>query len=1205
MFGAFGVPFYFAALLKLIHDILQFLGPFLLRQLLDFMEQKDADIMVGVYYALGLFVAALLQSYCLRNYFFLCFRTGMRMRSTVVTMVYNKALKLSSTARAKYTTGEITNFMEVDSQRFQDLTSYLQTLWSGPFQIIVCLVMLYWNLGWSFITGFILILIMIPVSKALSKKLKSIQYDLMKAKDKRLQLTGEVVGGIKVIKLQAWERAFLERLTGLRGVEMKILRRYAIWNTFNQCIWNMVPVLVAGGTFATYTLTGGVLTNPIAFTSISLFNLLRFPVTMFPQTMNNISEASNSVDRVQTFLLAEEQKHLHIHPESTEKGIKLEKVHFTWPSPVVKNASSPTPTESFGLSDISLNIPMNFLAGITGAVGCGKSSLINGILGEMEIVGGNIFLGGKVAYVPQTSYILNDTLRNNILFNSPFNQERYDAVIEACALRPDLDILPAGDQTEIGEKGINLSGGQKVRVSLARAVYQDSDIYILDDPLSAVDAHVSKHIFDKCINGILKGKCILLVTHALEYLKYCDSIFVMKDGHIVEQGTWNHLIEESPSVSESQSKGVLKELYDAQLSARAQEAKETTPDHTPVSPTPLKIAEKNKINNRGNETVASSTEAAPGGKLIQKEDRETGSVGWRIYKQYMNASGGVNWFILLVSMFVLSEAARAFGSYWITFWTKNQFNQDHSFYIWIYVALGVLSIIFLCFRSITTFFTGIRGSKSLHYSVLDNILHLPMLFFDTTPQGRIINRFSKDIYIVDSQLPNTISSFFNSLMSVLSTVIIISIATPWFLIVLIFLSIYYFYEQKVFITSSREIKRLDSISRSPIYAHFSETLDGIPVIRAFRMQDYFINNNNKKLDYNQRAYFLQFSANCWLGLRLEFAGTIIVLFSSLLAVLGKATSSDDFVGIAALSISYALSVTQNLNWVVRMAADMETQIVAVERINNYAQLQREAPEHIEGHIPEESWPSRGDITFKNMSMRYRQELEPVLHHINVSIKGEEKVGVVGRTGAGKSSLMLALMRIIELDEGEIDIDNMNISEIGLHDLRSRIAIISQEPVLFSGTIRENIDPFDEYKDSDIWIALERAHMKDVIASSDLGLSSMVEEHGNNYSVGQRQLLCIARALLHHTKIILMDEATASIDVETDLKIQKTMKEEFKDCTVITIAHRIHTIIDSDKVMVLEAGEVKEFEQPALLLEDPNTIFSGLVNEWKQENDKKN
>ncbi|KAK8797050.1 hypothetical protein WA158_004260 [Blastocystis sp. Blastoise] len=577
-----------------------------------------------------------------------------------------------------------------------------------------------------------------------------------------------------------------------------------------------------------YTLTGGVLTNPIAFTSISLFNLLRFPVTMFPQTMNNISEASNSVDRVQTFLLAEEQKHLDIHPESTEKGIKLEKVHFTWPSRVVKNASSPTPTESFGLSDISLNIPMNFLAGITGAVGCGKSSLINGILGEMEIVGGNIFLGGKVAYVPQTSYILNDSLRNNILFNSPFNQERYDAVIEACALRPDLDILPAGDQTEIGEKGINLSGGQKVRVSLARAVYQDSDIYILDDPLSAVDAHVSKHIFEKCINGILKGKCVLLVTHALEYLKYCDSIFVMKDGHIVEQGTWNHLIEESPSVSESQSKGVLKELYDAQLSARAQEAKETTPDHTPVSPTPIKIAEKNKINNRG--TVASSTEAAPGGKLIQKEDRETGSVGWRIYKQYMNASGGVNWFILLVSMFVLSEAARAFGSYWITFWTKNQFNQDHSFYIWIYVALGVLSIIFLCFRSMTTFFTGIRGSKSLHYSVLDNILHLPMLFFDTTPQGRIINRFSKDIYIVDSQLPNTISSFFNSLMSVLSTVIIISIATPWFLIVLIFLSIYYFYEQKVFITSSREIKRLDNPpSVSPSTSSYLDHHSSIPI----------------------------------------------------------------------------------------------------------------------------------------------------------------------------------------------------------------------------------------------------------------------------------------------------------------------------------------------------------------------------------------
>ncbi|KAK8801165.1 hypothetical protein WA158_001935 [Blastocystis sp. Blastoise] len=1202
MYKSYGKPFVFAGFLKLIHDIMQFLGPYLLKFILDFMSDKDADMMEGIWLSIALLVSALVQSYCLRNYFFLCYRTGMRMRSTVVTMVYTKSLKLSTKSRTLYSTGQITNLMEVDSQRFQDLTSYLQTLWSGPFQIIVCLGMLYWIMGLSAITGVILILLMIPLSKWLSKHLALVQNDLMKAKDKRLQLTGEVVGGIKVIKLQAWERAFLERLTGLRGVEMTVLRRYAIWNTFNQCIWNMVPILVAAGTFATYTLTGGVLTNSIAFTANSLFNLLSFPLTMFPETINDISEAANSVQRVQAFLLAEEQEHIHIHPDSTHKGIFLSNANFTWPASNRKENSTPTPSESFGLNDISMEIPMNCLVGVTGPVGSGKSSLINACLGEMEIVGGDIFLGGKVAYVPQTSYILNDTLRNNILFNSPFNQEKYDTVIEACALRPDLDILPAGDQTEIGEKGINLSGGQKVRVSLARAVYQDSDIYILDDPLSAVDAHVSKHIFEKCINGILKGKCILLVTHALEYLKYCDNICVMKNGHIVEHGTWDNLINES-SLSETRAKGLLKELYDAQLSAHTQKAKESTSDNTPTSPTPLLMAEEESKKNHGNQAAAviSNTD----GKLIQKEDRVTGSVGWKVYKQYMNACGGLKWFILLLLLFGFSEGTKAMNSYWITFWDSNAFAQSDYFYLSIYIAIGLVSIIFLCFRYVTIFFTGIRASKSLHYSLLDNILHLPMLFFDTTPQGRIINRFSKDIYTVDQSLPNTIASYFDCLISVICTVIIISVATPWFLIILVLILIYYLYEQKVFINSSREIKRLDSISRSPIYAHFSETLDGIPVIRAFGMQNYFINNNNNKLDYNQRAYFLQFSANCWLGLRLEFAGTLIVFFSSFLAVLGKETGNEQFIGLAALSISYALNVTQTLNWVVRMAADMETQIVSVERINSYAQLPKEAPEHIEGHIPEESWPSRGDITFKNMSMRYRQELEPVLHHINVSIKGEEKVGVVGRTGAGKSSLMLALMRIIELDEGEIDIDNMNISEIGLHDLRSRIAIISQEPVLFSGTIRENIDPFDEYKDSDIWIALERAHMKDVIASSDLGLSSLVEEHGNNYSVGQRQLLCIARALLHHTKIILMDEATASIDVETDLKIQKTMKEEFKDCTVITIAHRIHTIIDSDKVMVLEAGEVKEFEQPALLLEDPNTIFSGLVNKWQSANEQHN
>ena len=813
---------------------------------------------------------------------------------------------------------------------------------------------------------------------------------------------------------------------------------------------------------------------------------------------------------------------------------------------------------------------------------------------------------GSIGYVPQTPFIMNASLRDNILFGSAFDADKYEVgvvawreaqkVLEACCLKPDIAVLPAGDATEIGEKGINLSGGQKTRVSLARAVYQNCDMwgrrggvthsYLLDDPLSAVDAHVGKHIFRECVRGLLRNKCVVLVTHALEYLPVCDRVIVLEKGRVEDAGDF--------AAVSGKKEGVLAGLLAAQKEAKEKEGGDETPsDETPgVELSPL-AEETEKKEEKAEEKKEEK------GKLTTQETRVEGQVRRSVYSLYFASAGGACVVVFVLLAYVLAEVVRAVNNWWVTFWSNDSAGKTATWYLAIYVALGVLTILAAAFSHLLLFLRGLRASTSLHDKLLRGIMRSPMSFFDQTPLGRITNRVSKDVYTVDQTIPSVLDSLLQCLFSVFSTLVIIIVAMPLFVLFLIPLVFYYVYEGRFYVRSSREIKRLDSISRSPIYANFGETLDGTPVIRAYQKQAQFVAKNYALLDRNQRAYFLITSSNCWLGIRLEFVGTVIIGATALLAVVGKNPANVVFTSMAALAISYALDVTQTLNWVVRMATDMETQIVAVERIQEYAELPSEAPAHIAATAPAEAWPAQGDVVIEDLTMRYRPELEPVLKHISLHITPGEKVGVVGRTGAGKSSLVLCLMRIVELEAGRIVIDGVDISTIGLEDLRSKMAIIPQEPLLFSGSVRDNLDPFKQYTDEEIWSSLERARMRQTVAENPAGLEAVVEEHGSNFSVGQRQLLCVARALLRKSKVILMDEATASIDVETDLTIQKTIRSEFKDSTVITIAHRIHTISDSDKVLVLDLGEVKEFDAPGVLLSDKNSLYSQLVEKSKE------
>ena len=870
---------------------------------------------------------------------------------------------------------------------------------------------------------------------------------------------------------------------------------------------------------------------------------------------------------------------------------------FTW-------ARGEPPT----LNGITFSIPEGALVAVVGQVGCGKSSLLSALLAEMDKVEGHVTLKGSVAYVPQQAWIQNDSLRENILFGHPLQENYYKAVMEACALLPDLEILPSGDRTEIGEKGVNLSGGQKQRVSLARAVYSNSDIYLFDDPLSAVDAHVGKHIFEKVVGpmGLLKNKTRILVTHGISYLPQVDVIIVMSGGKISEMGSYQELLDRDGAFAE-----FLRTYANAEQDLASEDdsvsgsGKESKPVENGmlVTDTVGKHLQRHLSNSSSHsgdtsQQHSSIAELQKAGakeetwKLMEADKAQTGQVQLSVYWNYMKAIGLFITF-LSIFLFLCNHVSALASNYWLSLWTDdppvvNGTQANRNFRLSVYGALGILQGAAIFGYSMAVSIGGIFASRRLHLDLLYNVLRSPMSFFERTPSGNLVNRFSKELDTVDSMIPQVIKMFMGSLFSVIGAVIIILLATPIAAVIIPPLGLVYFFVQRFYVASSRQLKRLESVSRSPVYSHFNETLLGVSVIRAFEEQERFIHQSDLKVDENQKAYYPSIVANRWLAVRLECVGNCIVLFAALFAVISRHSLSAGLVG---LSVSYSLQITAYLNWLVRMSSEMETNIVAVERLKEYSETEKEAPWQIQETAPPSTWPHSGRVEFRDYCLRYREDLDLVLKHINVTIEGGEKVGIVGRTGAGKSSLTLGLFRINESAEGEIIIDGVNIAKIGLHNLRFKITIIPQDPVLFSGSLRMNLDPFSQYSDEEVWMALELAHLKGFVSALPDKLNHECAEGGENLSVGQRQLVCLARALLRKTKILVLDEATAAVDLETDNLIQSTIRTQFEDCTVLTIAHRLNTIMDYTRVIVLDKGEVRECGAPSELLQQRGIFYS--------------
>ncbi|XP_017108722.1 multidrug resistance-associated protein 1 isoform X4 [Drosophila bipectinata] len=1222
IYKSFGGVFLFGALMKLFTDCLTFAQPQVLSLIISFVEDQEKDKQPewkGIMYSVLLFVLAAAQTFILGQYFHRMFIVGLRIRTALINAIYRKALRISNSTKKESTVGEIVNLMAVDAQRFMELTTYLNMIWSAPLQIGLALFFLWQQLGPSVLAGLAVMIILIPVNGVIASRIKTYQIRQMKYKDERVKLMNEVLSGIKVLKLYAWEPSFEKQVLDIRDKEIATLRSTAYLNASTSFLWSCAPFLVSLVTFATYVLIdeNNVLDATKTFVSLSLFNILRFPLTMLPMLITNLVQTQVSVNRINKFLNSEElDPNSVLHDPSKPHPMSIENGEFSWGDEIT-------------LRNINIEVHKSSLVALVGTVGSGKSSVVQAFLGEMEKLAGVVNTVGKLAYVPQQAWIQNATVRDNILFGQTYDRKRYNKVIDACALRADIDILSAGDLTEIGEKGINLSGGQKQRISLARAVYSDADLYLLDDPLSAVDAHVGKHIFEEVIGpkGMLARKSRVLVTHGVTFLPQVDSIYVMKSGEISESGTFDQLVKNKGAFADF----IIQHLQDGneeeeelnqikrQISSTADDPEligsvekaiklartESLSDSISVTSADSLMGRGNSLRRRtkrqdSHDSVASAASLKKKqeveGKLIETEKSQTGGVDFAVYKHYIKSVG----VFLSVATLVLNFVFQAFqigSNLWLTKWANDEnVSNDTSLrdmYLGVYGAFGFGQVATNFFSSLAISLGCLECSRVLHQTLLYFNLRWPMELFDTTPLGRVVNRFAKDIDTVDNVLPFNIRVVLGQAFMVLATIVVISLSTPIFLAVIVPIAFLYYFAQRFYVATSRQLMRLESVSRSPIYSHFGETVTGASTIRAYNVGDRFIEESDAKVDKNQVCKYPSVIANRWLAIRLEMVGNLIILFASLFAVLGGQTNP----GLVGLSVSYALQVTQTLNWLVRMTSDIETNIVSVERIKEYGETKQEAPWELEADKSKpKNWPEEGRVEFQNFQVRYREGLDLVLRGVSFNIKGGEKVGIVGRTGAGKSSLTLALFRIIESAGGRIAIDGVDIATMGLHMLRSRLTIIPQDPVLFSGSLRINLDPFEVKTDDEIWKALELSHLKSFVKSLAAGLNHEIAEGGENLSVGQRQLVCLARALLRKTKVLVLDEATAAVDLETDDLIQKTIRTEFKECTVLTIAHRLNTILDSDKVIVLDKGQITEFASPTELLDNPKSAFYSMAKD---------
>ena len=1118
----------------------------------------------------------------------------------------HKAQEISGDG-AGWGNGRVVNLMSTDTFRIDQASGMFHMIWTAPVTIALTLVVLLINLSYSALAGFALLVIGIPVLTKAIKKLFSRRRAINKITDQRVSLTQEILQSIRFVKYFGWESSFLERISQIRRREIHAIQiLLTIRNGINAASMSL-PIFASMLSFITYSLSKHDLNPAPIFSSLALFNSLRMPLNLLPLVIGQIVDAWSSIGRLQDFLIAEEQNENFLWDMEAEHAISMEHADFTWERTITqdpdksvglrpnkkqikevkdaeKAASRPvdiksgedssstlTQVQPFRLHDLELSIGRNELIAVIGGVGSGKSSLLAALAGDMRRTNGSVTMGATRAFCPQYAWIQNTSVKENILFGKPYNREWYDAVVDACALRPDLEALPNGDMTEIGERGITVSGGQKQRLNIARAIYFDSDIILMDDPLSAVDAHVGRHIFDNAICGLLKDKCRILATHQLHVLNRCDRIIWIQEGHIETVDTFTNMINNNEA---------FQKLMASTAQENSQEEKAVNEGGVDVE----KDSKKKKNNKRG-------------AALMQQEERAVKSVSWSVYVAYIRASGSILFGPMVILILIISQGANIVTSLWLSWWTSNKFGYTEGQYIGAYVALGVVQATLMLVFSVALTMLGTRASKVMLQNAITRVLRAPMRFFDTTPLGRITNRFAKDVDIMDNNLTDAMRIYFFNLALIISVFILIIIYFHYFAIALGPLFLLFMFSAGYYRSSAREMKRHESVLRSEVFARFSEGVFGTASIRAYGLQEYFTSGIYKTVDQMNSAYYLTFANQRWLSVRLDAIGNILVFTTGILVVTSRFNVPPS---IGGLVLAYILAIVQMIQFTVRQLAEVENAMVSTERLYYYGtELDEEPPLHLKS-VPE-SWPDKGEIVFDDVQMRYRNDLPLVLQGLNMTVQGGERIGIVGRTGAGKSSIMSTLFRLVELSGGSINIDGINIAQVGLKDLRTRLAIIPQDPTLFRGTIRSNLDPFNKHTDLELWSALRQSDLIDADAQINdkshgrIHLDGIVEEEGLNFSLGQRQLMALARALVRGSQIIVCDEATSSVDMETDTKIQRTMQTGFRGKTLLCIAHRLKTIINYDRICVMEQGRIAELDTPIKLWE-AGGIFRGMCDQ---------
>lgn len=1063
---------------------------------------------------------------------------------------------------------------------------------NAPIQLAICLYLLYRQIGpTAFVALGVLFASILPQAKV-SSIISSFAKETAKFADDRVKLINEVFSGIRIVKLMAWESSFTSKILAVRFNELILKRKSAIMGALTSTIMMASPLIVALATFPIYSSLYG-MTPGGAFSALTLFNILRLPLMVIPMLIMNIATANASIDRLALFLsspdMIDYREEISLSFSAAVEfvdatfgwvradGLEIEETSDGSDEPIRQD---PVAT----LHNLTLSIPKGKLTVVAGSVGSGKSSLLSALLGEMESWSGTVSLSesrSSIAYAAQQPFILNATLRENILFGLDEDRHRYQAVLDACALLPDLEVLPAGDETEIGEKGVSLSGGQKARVSLARALYSSCPLVLLDDPLSAVDAHVAKYLIDKVLCGnLLNGRTVILVTHQIAIATpVADFIVIMDAGKIVQKGSFDEL------------KGEKDSHFNRMMSIAS--IKMSVPKEESESSSVL-IKNDIKTSASNDKCLSSSMDKTDKSvsKIMTDEDRLRGGVPSSVYLMYLYSLGSTPLAVIAITLAAVNVGSVSID-WFLGLWSTDELSASVDFYIGVYAAI-VIGTIFVNFvEYIAWAVGGIISAKKLHDQMLTRVLRAPTSFFDTTPLGRIINRFSTDVATIDVSLPASFSSYMNLTSKILSTIVVQGIILKFTFIAYLPIGILYYLIQAFYRNSSRELKRLDATSKSPIYAHIAETLSGLTTIRAYGGDSRFLKECQIRIDSNNRAVYISNLINRWLGLRLDWIGAILVGTTGITAVTTAGRVNSGLIGLA---IAYSLSITGLLNWMVRGSTETETHLASVERMQHYSSIAVERPPVVSENRPGANWPSQGVISVRNLTVRYRPELAPVLKNVSFDVMAGHKIGVCGRTGSGKSSLMLALFRIIEADEeGSIEIDGINIGSIGLDDLRSRLAIIPQDPTLFAGTLRYNLDPLGERTDEELVSTMLNIEGLQVAADSVGGLEGTISDGGENLSVGQRQLVCLCRAVLRQSKILVLDEATASVDGKTDDMIQKMLRTEvFARTTILVIAHRINTIIDCDRVLVLENGAVSEYGSPKELLKKQGGSFASLV-----------